>query len=120
MGDHLRPAPAAPVDPSPAEVAVFRASLSLARRVLPWLAPVVLSITGAGVGYAKGYFEGLADAGARMARGEEATKINAESIARVEARITGLAGDRDEAFAMLRDHDVRIPRVERAVAAIKR
>ena len=118
----VTPPESAAVSTAPASSAAVRVQVgdvdvrvgsSVARRVLPWLAPVLLSVVGAVVGYLKGYFEGLAAAGRRMAAVEEAVKLNGEDDARRDVRTTKQL---NRAFVMLDDHDARIPAVERDLA----
>lgn len=98
MGDELRPAPTSTATPTPSGTDVdlrvgdvrVRVGSSVARRVLPWLAPVLLSVAGAGLGYVKGYLEGLAAAGRRVAAVEEAVKLNGEDDARRDVRIQAI------------------------------
>lgn len=93
-----------------------RVGSTVARRVLPWLAPLLLSAVGAAVGYAKGYFEGLAAAGRRVAAVEEAVRLNAEGDARHEKKTTL---EMNRAFVVLDDHDERIPKLERQLGKVE-
>jgi hypothetical protein len=120
-GDRVIEAPQSiPPPPPPSGFAVdvqaggqrvrVQAGGSIVRKVWPWLAPVVLSIVGAVVGYAKGYFEGLAAAGRRVAAVEEGLRLNGEDDARRATRVTS---DINRAFVVIDDHDARIPKLEK-------
>jgi hypothetical protein len=118
-GDRLVPAPVSPpsLPPTPSVGAVrvqvgdvdVRVGSSVTRKLLPWMAPVLLSLAGTAIGYAKGYFEGLAAAGRRVAAVEEAVRLNAEGDARLETRTTL---EMNRAFVLLKDHDSRIPKLQ--------
>jgi hypothetical protein len=127
-GDRLEPAPEsiapAPSVTTPSREAVHvrvgdvdvRVGASVARRVLPWLVPVLLSVAGTAIGYLKGYVEGLAAAGRRVAAVEEAVRLNAEGDARHETKTTL---ELNRAFVVLDDHDERLPKVERRVGKLE-
>jgi hypothetical protein len=93
-----------------------RVGSSVTRKLIPWLAPVLLSVAGTAIGYAKGYFEGLVAAGRRVAAVEEAVRLNAEGDARHETKTTL---EMNRAFVVLDDHDERLPKVERRVSKLE-
>ncbi len=93
-----------------------RVGSSVTRRLLPWLAPLLLSLAGTALGYAKGYWEGLAAAGRRVAAVEEAVRLNAEGDARLETRTTL---EMNRAFVLLKDHDSRLPKLQERIEKVE-
>lgn len=88
------------------------------RRFLPWIVPLVLSLAGTIGGAVMGYFRGLAAAGERVAAVEESVRIQGQKRAALEARVVAAEQDLDRAFLVQRDHDKRLPTLERDQARL--
>ncbi len=126
IGDTLFRAPESPVTTTPASIRPgvrvqvgdvdVRVGSSFARKLLPWLAPLLLTVVGAVLGSAKGYFEGMAAAGRRVAAVEEGLRLNGEGDARLETRTRK---EIDRVFVVVDDHDSRIPKIEKRLDKVE-
>lgn len=92
---------------------------SLFRRVAPWLAPVVISAAGAGIGYVRAYAAGLVAAAERMAAAEEKLRLEGERRARIEVLAKQASEDLDQAFAVNRAQDERVGRIDERLKRVE-